>query len=127
MSQDDLGTTPFDPAALAQVIIARIDKLSTGIFEEFAKVNARLTALETRMDSLETRMNALESHMNSLETRMNALEGRMNALETRMGGIEREMELLDRSFNKVAGSVFKSQSKQEEFDERLSNIESKKS
>jgi hypothetical protein len=97
MSPDNPETMPFDPAALGQMLVARIEKLSRDIFEEFGKINTRLAGLETGM----------------------------KALDARMDGFEREMELLNRSFNRLAGYIVRAEARQEKLDERLSDLESK--
>ncbi|PYT05490.1 MAG: hypothetical protein DMF65_00110 [Acidobacteria bacterium] len=91
-------------------------------------INERLTALEEKVDRRlqETRpiWEQVLSRLTDIETRLSSVESRLDNVEKRLEKVESEVYSFNRKMRVYYDDLLKMQDKQEDFDERLRQLES---
>jgi DNA repair ATPase RecN len=91
-------------------------------------INTRLTALEEKVDRRlqETRpiWEQVLSRLTEIETRLSGVESRLDSVEKRLEKVEGEVYSFNRKMRVYYDDLLKMQDKQEDFDERLRQLES---
>jgi DNA repair ATPase RecN len=111
---------------------------------DMKQVLALLTSMNARLESMDARLPTLEekvdrrlqdtrpiweqvlSRLTDIETRLTNVETRLDSIEKRLEKVESEVYDLGRKFRVFNADILKLQDKQEDFDERLQQIESER-
>jgi septation ring formation regulator EzrA len=111
---------------------------------DMKQVLALLTSINTRLDSMDARLTALEdkverrlhdtrpiweqvlSRLTDIEARLSSVESRLDKIEKRLEKVEGEVYAVKRRMRVFTEDILKIQDTQEEFDERLQQIESER-
>ena len=101
------------------------ERLSNRIKEVEAKLEGRVSNLESRVGDLENRMSNLESRVGSLESRMSSLESRMNDLENRMDKLENRMNNLENRMNNLENRMINLENRMNNLESRMINLENR--
>ena len=98
-------------------------------------INGRLTALEEKVDrrlqetrpiweQVLSRLTEIETRLTDIEARLSGVESRLDNVEKRLEKVEGEVYSFNRKMRVYYDDLLKMQDKQEDFDERLRQLES---
>ena len=137
MSEDRTQQLPDDGVRL---ILARLDSMDARFDRmetRLDSMNARLTTLEEKVDrrlhdtrpiweQALSKLTDIETRLTNIETRLTAIELRLDNVEKRLEKVEGEVYVVKRRMRVFTDDILKIQDTQEDFDERLQQIESER-
>jgi len=110
--------------ALLGSINTRLDSMDARLTALEDKVERRLHDTRPIWEQVLSRLTDIETRLTNIETRLTAVESRLDNVEKRLEKVEGEVYGLKRRMRVFTEDILKIQDTQEDFDERLRQIES---